>query len=205
MPAQQARVGPHRLHKSVLGPLDSILHLRSRNAPLLSGLDLKGNGPGLRKENDTEAVDQLQCHSVQVPAGVRHAVINAPPEGRCIERLDGIPLQIIRNGLYHILRGIRPGGQAVNGIGIEGEFPTFQGPDDKVPGIPENVPDIWIGDLSKVHSLHLFGRVPGDRGFYTLAFFLSWYLQVFLHFSENYAMFLVHRKRGGRLCSFICL
>jgi len=36
----------------------------------------------------------------------------------------------------------------------------------------------------------------------SLSFFLSWYLQVFLHFSENYAMFLVHRKRGGQSCSF---
>ena len=205
MAADEAGIGPNRLHEGILGTLDGILHLRGGDAPLLPGFNLKGNGPGPGEENDAEAVDQLQCHSVQVPAGVRHAVINAPPEGRCIERLDGIPPQIIRNGLYHILRGIRPGGQAVDGIGIEGEFSAFQGTDDKVPGIPENMPDIWIGDLAEVHSLHLFGRVPGDRGFYTLSFFLAWYLQLYLHFSGNYAMFLVHKKRGGRLCSFICL
>ena len=108
MAADEAGIGPNRLHEGILGTLDGILHLRGGDAPLFPGFDLKGNGPGPGEENDTETVDQLPGHGVQVLAGVRHAVIDVSQQCLFIKGRRCTPGQIVRNGADDVLRGISP-------------------------------------------------------------------------------------------------
>ena len=119
MAADEAGIGPNRLHEGILGSLDGILHFRGGDAPLLPGFDLKGNGPRPGKQNHAEAVYQLLCHGVQILAGVGHGVVHRPPKGPVIELLHGTAPEVLGDGLEDILRGVSPGHQAVNHVGIE--------------------------------------------------------------------------------------
>ena len=68
MAADEAGIGPNRLHEGILGTLDGILHLRGGDAPLFPGFDLKGNGPGPytegTQENPTKLTDGTHTETI---------------------------------------------------------------------------------------------------------------------------------------------
>ena len=116
--ADQAGIGADGFHQAVLGPFDSIFHLRRRRAPLLSGFNLKSDCPGARKQHHAKTIDQLQGHVIQILAGLRHTVVYTAPKGIFIKLLHTLTHKMLGKGFEHIFRGISPGGQSVDGIGI---------------------------------------------------------------------------------------
>ena len=178
MAAEQAGVGADGFHEAVLGTLDSVFHLRLARPPLVTGFDLEGNGTGPGKEHHAEAVDQLQGHIIQILACIRHAVVHPTPEGIVIEQGDTVALQVLRQGLEHIFRGISPGGQAVDGVGIQGKAAAGKLPDHEIPGIAEQSANLGIRE----ELSHGITFLPGN-------FLPEQYIQISFSYTERIAIF----------------
>ena len=67
-------------------------------------------------------------------------------------------MQMLGNGLEHIIRRIRRGDQAVNGVGVDRMLSAPQLPAHKVRGVTKNLADIFVGHRTGIMGywlLHL--------------------------------------------------
>ena len=112
MPPKQTGIGAYRLRKGILGSFDGILYLWLRDRPFFPGLDLKGHGIVRTKQHHTESIDQLAGHRIHVLYFAGHRVADHQPLCRSSIHRFLRPQQ----RLYHKIRDIRAGYQAVYGI-----------------------------------------------------------------------------------------
>ena len=161
MAANQTGIGTDGFRKSILRAFYSVFHLRGGQAALLPCLDLEGQCAGTREQHYTKAIDQLLRHLLQIPALLGHTVVYPAPECIIIQKLHSFSGEMVGKGLEDILRGIRPGGKPINGIGIEGKALAGQLPGHKIPCVSKQRPDILICEkLGHRKLLSVDGIVP---------------------------------------------
>ena len=157
MSADQTGIRADSLYERILRTFHRILERRRRR----TGLNLEGQGAGLRKQDHAKAVDQHQGSIIQVSARPYYTIIYSTFQSRVIQCLHGRTTQMLRHRSEHILRDITTGGEPVDGVGPQALGAASQSADREVCHIPEEPHHLLMTECL-FHSSHLQWRVyPG--------------------------------------------
>ena len=159
MTAQQACVRADGLGERVLRTFDGVFHLGRRGRALLTGLVLEGNRARAAEQHDGKAVDELVRNIVQILARLGHGVIDAGVQRTVIERLEAALGAVLHKRLDDVFGNVAAGGQAVDGININGMPGDVQLAPVKVARAVEDRHDIFVRDragIASVWSAELF-------------------------------------------------
>ena len=160
MAADEAGVGADRLGKGVLRSLDGVLHLRAGGAALFPCLILKSNGPGPFKQDNAKSIDKLPGRRIKVRADICHGVIDHRLQRPLVQLLHTIPLEILQQRADDEIRNIAAGGQAVNGIGMDGKTANLDSTVIEIASVGKQFPDAPVCDRTFVLLLHVSHPMP---------------------------------------------
>jgi hypothetical protein len=74
-------------------------------------------------------------------------------KGTVIECCHGFAIKLLSNGFYNVFGNIGPGSQTVDGVGVEGKFPTAEGAGVEIGGTFKEGPDFGVCQIAHLQSI----------------------------------------------------